>query len=144
MAGMHQLALGPFAFGMSTAGYHQLQRSMQFKHAAAVRVGQRDAFQKLGPGEESITITGVVAPAVTGRLSSITQLEEMGRGGEPYVLVDGAGYVYGTYHIDSIQSTQRAHTDDGTPRIVEFSLTLTRDDGMPADETPAAPAQRGP
>lgn len=135
---VHMLALGPFAFGVATAGYHQLQRSMQFKHAAAVRVGQRDAYQKLGPGEEQITLTGVVAPGVTGTLASITRLEAMGRGGEPYVLVDGAGYVYGTYHIDSIQTTQRAHLADGTPRLVEFSLTLTRDDAMPADEQPAS------
>jgi len=130
----HMLALGPFAFGVSTAGYEKLQRSMQFKHAAAVRVGERDAYQKLGPGEESITISGTVAPEVTGTLSSITRLEEMGRGGEAYVLVDGAGYVYGVYHIDSLQTDQSNHMADGTPRKVDFSLTLTRDDSLPADE----------
>lgn len=136
----HMLALGPFAFGVSTAGYDRLQRSMQFKHAAAVRVGERDAYQKLGPGEESITITGVVAPEVTGTLASITRLEEMGRGGEAYVLVDGAGYVYGVYHIDSIETEQSAHVSDGTPRRVGFSLTLTRDDSLPADQDSKAAA----
>jgi phage protein U len=135
----HMLALGPFAFGMSTAAYDKLQRSMQFKHAAAVRVGQRDAYQKLGPGEESITISGVVAPEVTGSLSSITELEDMGRGGEAYVLVDGAGYVYGVYHIDSLQTDQSDHVGDGTPRRVGFSLTLTRDDSLPADQDSKKP-----
>jgi phage protein U len=135
------LALGPFAFGVTTAGYHQLQRSMQFKHPALSRVGLRDAYQKIGPGEEQITITGVVAPGVTGTLASITRLETMGQGGDAYVLVDGAGYVYGTYHIDSIQTTQTYHFEDGTPRKVEFSLSLTRDDAVPADEAPSSSTQ---
>jgi len=141
MAAVHMLALGPFAFGVSTAGYHQLQRSMQFKHPALSRVGLRDSYQKIGPGEEQITLTGVVAPAVTGTLASITRLETMGQGGAAYVLVDGAGYVYGTYHIDSIQTTQTAHLEDGTPRKVEFSLSLTRDDAMPADEPSSSSTQ---
>ncbi|WP_051974362.1 phage tail protein [Luteibacter mycovicinus] len=138
---MYMLALGPFPFGTSTAGYDKLQRSMQFKHAAAVRVGDRDAYQKLGPGEEQINLAGTVAPSVTGTLASITRLEDMGRGGEAYLLVDGAGYVYGTYHIDSLQTTQRGHFADGTPRLVEFSLTLTRDDSMPANEKPETSQQ---
>ena len=130
----YMMALGPYPFGLDTTAYEQLQRSMQFRHAAAVRVGARDAYQVVGPGEETITLTGKVAPGTVGTLSSITRLEEMGQGGKAYVLVDGAGYVYGTYHIDSIQTTQRAHVADGTPRIVDFSLTLTRDDALPADE----------
>lgn len=140
----HMLALGPFPFGVSTAGYESLRRSMQFKHAAAVRVGERDAFQRLGPGEESITITGVIAPEVTGQLASITQLEAMGRGGESYVLVDGTGYVYGVYHIDSLETDQSHHLDDGTPQRVGFSLTLTRNDAMPADEESKATKKATP
>lgn len=130
----HMLALGPFPFGVSTAGFESLRRAMQFKHAAAVRVGQRDSFQPLGPGEEAITITGIIAPEVTGQLASITQLEKMGQGGAAYVLVDGTGYVYGVYHIDSLESDRTHHMDDGTPQRVGFTLALTRNDATPADE----------
>jgi Phage protein U len=133
----YMMALGPFPFGVDTAAYHELRRTMQFKHAAAVRVGNRDAFQALGPGEETIDIAGVVAPEVTGTLASLTRLQEMGKGGQAYVLVDGAGYVYGTYHIGSLSETHKHHFADGTPRMVEFSLQLVRNDKEPADEPPA-------
>jgi hypothetical protein len=128
------MAFGPFAFGMQTAAYDELRRRMQFKHGAAVRVGERDSYQYLGVGEENITLSGTVAPGVTGTLASITQLETMGKGGQAYVLVDGAGYIYGVYFIDSLESTQRSIFEDGTPRRVDFSLTLCRSDTLPADE----------
>jgi phage protein U len=134
------LAFGPFAFGMATAAYSELQRQMQFKHAAAVRVNARDAYQFVGPGTETLTVSGLVAPEVTGTLASITQLEDMGRGGLSYVLVDGAGYVYGVYYIDSLQTTQSYHHPDGTPRKVEFSLTLGRSDDLPTDAAATAKA----
>jgi len=127
------MALGPFAFGMNTALFNELRRQMQFKHGAAVRIGARDAFQYLGPGSESLTLSGAVAPEITGQLASITQLEQMGRTGNAYVLVDGTGYVYGTYFIDSMETTHRYHLADGTPRKVEFSLTLERSDNLPTD-----------
>jgi phage protein U len=141
MAAYTLMAFGPFAFGMHTAAYDELRRQMQFKHGAAVRVGERDNYQYLGAGEEIITLSGTVAPGVTGTLASITQLEAMGLGGQAYVLVDGAGYVYGVYFIDRIETTQRYLFDDGTPRRVDFSVTLYRSDNLPADG-PATTAAR--
>ena len=134
MLGYTLMAFGPFAFGMQTAAYDELRRQMQFKHGAAVRVGERDNYQYLGAGEEIVTLSGTVAPGVTGTLASITQLENMGLGGQAYVLVDGAGYVYGVYFIQSLETTQRYLFPDGTPRRVDFSLTLCRSDTVPADE----------
>jgi phage tail protein len=142
MAGYTLMAFGPFAFGMQTAAYDELRRQMQFKHGAAVRVGERDNYQYLGAGEEIITLSGTVAPGVTGTLASITQLENMGLGGQAYVLVDGAGYVYGVYFIDRIETTQRYLFDDGTPRRVDFSVTLYRSDNLPADEPATTTAAR--
>ena len=125
--------MGPFSFGMDTANYHALQRQMQFKHPSTSRVGARDAYQNVNPGEEVITIAGMVAPEVTGQLASITELEQMGAEGLAHVLVDGAGYVYGVYYIDSLETNQSFHFDDGTPRKVEFSLSLRRSDDAPTD-----------
>ena len=138
------MALGPFIFGMGTAAYHTLQRQMQFKHGATARVGQRDAFQFLGPGSEMLTLSGVVAPEVSGTLASITQLEQMGSKGASYVLVDGAGYVYGVYFIESIQTTQSYVMGDGTPRRVEFSLSLGRSDDKPTDEPTSLAGEPSP
>jgi uncharacterized protein len=142
MAAYTLMAFGPFAFGMQTATYDELRRQMQFKHGAAVRVGERDSYQFLGAGEEIITLSGTVAPGVTGTLASITQLETMGQGGQAYVLVDGAGYVYGVYFIDRIETTQKYLFDDGTPRRMDFSVTLYRTDTLPADEPANGTAAR--
>lgn len=142
MAGYTLMAFGPFTFGVQTAAYDELRRQMQFKHGAAVRVGERDNYQYLGAGEEIITLSGTVAPGVTGTLAPITQLENMGLGGQAYVLVDGAGYVYGVYFIDRIETTQRYLFDDGTPRRVDFSVTLYRSDNLPADEPIKSTAAR--
>ncbi|NII74836.1 hypothetical protein FHW84_003432 [Dyella sp. SG562] len=135
MDGMVLMAFGPFVFGMRTAAYEELQRQMQFKHAANARLGKRDAYQIVSPGTEMLTLSGVVAPEVSGTLASITQLETMGSEGRAYVLVDGAGHIYGVYFIDSLQTTQSAIHSDGTPRKVAFSLTLCRSDDEPADES---------
>lgn len=48
--------------------------------------------------------------------------------GEAYVLVDGAGNVYGAYVIAELNETQSYHTADGTPRRIEFQLTIERVD----------------
>ncbi|GAA0680881.1 phage tail protein [Dyella marensis] len=144
MEGTVLMAFGPFVFGMRTAAYEELQRQMQFKHAASARVGKRDAFQIVGPGSELLTLSGTVAPEVSGTLASITQLETMGKEGRAYVLVDGAGHVYGVYFIDSLQTTQSAIHADGTPRKVAFSLTLCRSDDEPADEAPGDHLAGGP
>ncbi len=52
----------------------------------------------------------------------------MGDAGDAYVLVDGAGNVYGAFTIDSLNETQTYHTAEGIPRKIEFSLTLKRVD----------------
>ncbi|WP_244146567.1 phage tail protein [Paraburkholderia sp. BCC1876] len=55
----------------------------------------------------------------------------MGDAGDAYVLVDGAGNVYGAFTIMTQTETQTYHTPEGIPRKIEFSLTLKRvDDEM--------------
>lgn len=126
------LALGRFAFGMATAAYDSMQRQLQFKHSAVARVGARDAFQALGPGDDVITLSGLVAPEVTGTLASLDDLIDMGNTGAAFALVDGTGKVYGGYFIESMQNTASFFYPNGVPRRVEFSITLKRNDDTTA------------
>lgn len=121
------MALDQFVFGLQTAPYQELQRRQSWKHRKTSRVGVRDASQYTGPGDDTITLTGALAPVEGfGKLSAMKDLSNMGDQGDAYVLVDALGQVYGAYVIEGLDETQRFHTSQGIPRTVEFTLTLTR------------------
>ena len=50
------MALGFFVFSVPTAAYNEFQRSTQWGHNSQSRVGQRPAYQYLGPGEDTVTL----------------------------------------------------------------------------------------
>lgn len=123
------MSLGVFSFSLATAAYQDLQRQMAWRHASSERVGARAAHQYVGPGDETITLSGLIAPPLTGRLGSLDTLRDMADQGRSWPLVDGTGRVYGAYVIESINETGSLFFADGTPRKVEFQIALKRVDG---------------
>ncbi|MCF2135170.1 MULTISPECIES: phage tail protein [Mycetohabitans] len=122
------MSLDQFVFSLSSAPFHELQRRRTWKHRTSSRVGARDARQFTGTGEDTITLNGLVAPEMIGTIASIRELAAMAHTGDAYALVDGAGHVYGAYVIAALDETQTYHAADGTPRKIEFRLTLERVD----------------
>lgn len=132
------MAFGTFAFSLPQLAYQQLQRSTAWRHSSSDRVGARAARQYLGPGDETIELSGLVAPELTGDPASLDTLRELAGEGRPYPLVDGAGAVHGAFVITSLNETHTLFFPDGTPRRIEFQLGLTRvDDEEPAGSNPA-------
>ncbi|KVX12198.1 oxidoreductase [Burkholderia ubonensis] len=124
------MSLDQFVFSIKTAPFHELKRRRNWKHPKKSRIGARDSSQYTGLGEDTITLDGLVAPYQIGSIASIDKLSRMADFGDAYVLVDGAGNIYGAYTITSLDETQRYHTRTGIPRRIEFTLTLERvDDG---------------
>ncbi len=121
------MALGTFVFSMSTASFNELQRKCAWRHPTSERVGARAARQYLGPGEDTITLAGLVAPELTGTLASLEDLRALADKGEALALVDGTGAVYGSYAITGLDETRTLFFADGVPRRVEFQLSLLRD-----------------
>ncbi|QWN07006.1 phage tail protein [Xanthomonas citri] len=128
------MSYGTFVFSLDSAAFLQLQRQMNWRHGTSERVGARPASQFLGPGDDIIDLSGLIAPELTGTRASLHTLRQLAADGEPLPLVDGAGVVYGPYLLLSIIETASLFFEDGTPRRIEFQLSLRRAD----DTTPEA------
>lgn len=127
------MAFGMFVFGLSTAAYQELQRQTAWRHAAQGRVGARPTRQFLGPGEDTITLTGALLPQFTGGQQNLDQLRAMANQGAAWPLIEGNGSYYGLYIIESLRESKSHPMRDGSAQRIEFSLVLQRIDEDRAD-----------
>lgn len=122
------LCLGLFVFELDTLSYQELQRRTSWKHASQPLVGARDATQYLGPGEDVITLQGLLIPEFTGEPASLDMLRAMADTGAAWVLIEATGTLYGAFVIKEMTETKTLFYADGSARRIEFSLTLQRVD----------------
>ncbi len=132
------MALDQFVFGMDNLPWQELQRQTQWKHRGNSRVGARDSRQYLGQGDDSLTITGVLVPGITGSAYALDDLRAMADTGEAYVLVDATGLIYGAFVIEAVSESQTGHDQAGARRI-DFTVGLTRVDDNQVAEQLGAP-----
>lgn len=126
---MSMMALGQFTFSLSSLPYQELQHQFGWRHPTTSRVGARPARQFLGPDDEGITVNGVLLPELTGGRPSLDLIREMGDQGSSWPLIDGSdGRIHGLFIIDNLSETKSYFFKDGTPRRIEFSLSLKRVD----------------
>lgn len=122
------LALGMFVFSLSTAAYQVLQRQTEWRHASNNRIGAVPARQFLGRGDDTITLPGVILPELAGSGLSLDAIRLMANTGKAWPMVEGSGRIYGLWVIESLSETKTIFFSDGTPRRIEFSLSLKRID----------------
>lgn len=122
------LSLGMFVFSLSTLAYHELQRQTNWRHASNSRVGTSPALQFVGRGEDTITLPGIILPELAGSVLSLDALRLMANTGKAWPMVEGTGRIYGLWVIESLSETKTVFFRDGTPRRIEFTVTLKRTD----------------
>lgn len=127
------MTLGLFVFGLSTLPYQQLQRQLAWRHPSNSRVGAMPASQYLGREAETITLSGVLLPEITGGRVSLALVEEMAEQGKAWPLIEGTGYHYGAFVITALETTSTLFFADGAARRIEFTLSLKRADDTRAD-----------
>lgn len=122
------LSLGMFVFSLSTLAYQELQRQTNWRHASNNRVGAPPALQFVGRGDDTITLPGIILPELAGSVLSLDALRLMANTGKAWPMVEGTGRIYGLWVIESLSETKTVFFRDGTPRRIEFTLTLKRTD----------------
>ncbi|WP_413791982.1 MULTISPECIES: phage tail protein [unclassified Pseudomonas] len=122
------LALGMFVFSLSTAAYQELQRQTEWRHASNSRVGAAPARQFVGRGDDTITLPGMILPELAGSALSLDALRLMANTGKAWPMVEGSGRIYGLWVIERLNETKTLFFRDGTPRRIEFTLSLKRID----------------
>jgi len=120
------LALGPYRFSVGTAAYQNLKHSAAYRWPMQERLGRLPARQFVGAGDETISLDGSIYPHYKGGLGQLDSLRAIAGQGLPLRLTDGRGIAWGQWCVTQIDETQTVFFADGTPRKVDFSLTLAR------------------
>lgn len=116
---------GRFRFAMDTATYQELTRTHAYRWATQSRLAHRPAQQFIGVGEETLELSDImVYPQTAEDLQPLEPLREAAEHGEPLLLVDGLGFVWGLYVMLRIQEGHTFFLPNGVPRKQTFSLSL--------------------
>lgn len=120
------MALGLFVFGLDTLPYQKFTHEMAWRHPSSGRVGLRPARQFVGVDDETITLSGVLLPELTGGDLSLDLVRYMADTGEQWSLIEGTGRVYGFFVVENLSVSKEYFFKDGKARRIEFTLKLTR------------------
>lgn len=119
------MMLGPYPFMLDTAAYQQLKRSSDYRWQELDRIGRKPAQQFVGPGADQIALSGEILPHWKGGLFQVDVMRALAARGKPMVLLEGyGGFVLGTWVILKIDETKSELMGDGSPRVINFSMTL--------------------
>lgn len=118
------MALGGYRFSIDSAAYQELKHSQAYRWQAQERLQRRPAMQFLGAGEESIELSGVIYPHFKGGLEQLNTMRTEANKGQPLLLVDGLGFVWGQWVITQINEGQSFFQGNGQPLKQSFQLKL--------------------
>jgi len=118
------MTLGLFVFMLRTVPYQELQYQRSWRFPSNSRVGVRPSLQFLGPDNDTLTLSGVLLPEITGGRLSLFALEQIAELGRAWPLIEGSGTIYGMF----LSQTKAEFFSSGVCRRIEFTLTLKRTD----------------
>ena len=130
---MPMMTLGLFVFTLDTLPYQQLQHRIGWRLPGNSRVGQRKSVQFLGPDDETVSLSGVLLPEITGGDTALALLRAQADQGRAWPLIDGTGEIWGYYVIESMDAARTYFHTDGKARRIEFTIALKRVDDASLD-----------
>ncbi len=118
--------LGPFMFSRDTASPQSIERTSEYSWTQQSRLGRDSASQFTGITNDTFDIEGVIYPEYKGGIEQITLMRILAEQGEPLMFVSGTGVVHGNYCILSVEETAQHLAPNGSPRKLEFTLSLQK------------------
>jgi phage protein U len=125
------MALGDYRFGIATAAPEEIEVNSNWRWEDIDRIGTRPALQFIGVGKEVVRLPGILYPAFRGGLGQIDAMKAEANKGEPLLLVDGTGVVWGWFAISDVRQTRQVLFSNGQPRRIEFEICLYRCEDQP-------------
>ena len=120
------MALGAYRFSLTSAAYQELSRSNAYRWQTQERLHRLPAQQFVGLGNETLDLKGVIYPHYQGGMGQLDVMRAQAGRGDPLLLVDGLGFIWGQWVILQVDETQTVMLTNGQPRKLEFQLRLAR------------------
>lgn len=118
------MRLGSYRFAMDTAAYNEMTRSTAYRWASVDTLSGPD-FQFMGPGEDAMTLSGIVYPHFMGGIGQVAAMRSEAAKGKPLLMTDGLGKVLGYWIIKNVRETGQKMASGGIPRRQTFALELS-------------------
>ena len=116
--------LGSFQFDLPNGVPQTLDWQAEYRWEEQGRLMRDPAQQFIGPGSQAITLDGVLFPGFSGRQNTMEQLRTIAREGQPLMLSDGLGKVYGKWAIKSLREGKGVFAPGGGARQIDFNIQL--------------------
>ena len=124
--GSVMMTLGAVAFSVRTTVFQRLRRMTTYRWPALERVGRWPTRQFTGPGDDKITLDGVIMPTWRGSAGAVEALRELALTGEPQQMSAGTGEVFGLWCLEQVEEDRSGLFADAAPRRVAWVLHLVR------------------
>lgn len=121
-------ALGSLTFTVAPFNASEIERVSAMDFAKKELLGRRRGHERVGEGEEQITLHGSIFPETLGGLDGLALLDSMRAQGVPQMLIRGDGTPLGWFLIERVRETGRHLNAQGVAKQIEFTVELTRDD----------------
>ena len=119
------MALGDYRFCLDTSVYQELKHSQSYRWQGQARLLRGLAQQFIGLGDETLAFSGVIYPHYRGGVKQLEKLCAQAGQGEPLLLVDGLGFVWGLWVVTNIEEIQSYFASTGQALKQTFSMQLT-------------------
>jgi|EndMetStandDraft_5_1072996.scaffolds.fasta_scaffold548144_2 uncharacterized protein len=124
------VGLGALRFEIDALNFTQLERTFAYRWEPQNRLGRRPAMQFMGPGEETVTLTGTTYPnhpAFAGGLAELNAMRSRSEVGAFFTMgarVGTRGLALGRWCVRNIRDVQSYFHPSGQPSKVEFTIEL--------------------
>ena len=120
------MGLGNYRFSLNTSAYQQFRRSIEYRWQGQERLQNNPAMQYLGHGMEQIDLEGTIYPEFRGGLDQIEDMKGAADKGEPLLLIDGMGGIWGRWVITRLEENREFFLKGGIPRKISFRMSISK------------------